>query len=111
MEPLEWSIAVNSPGRDESEWAQRMRRTAPNRMDRIEHIIDYVSGCPYHTLGAPGEVFSYSNEGYAILSYVVDAAAGVPLEQFMAMDHSSGSMGGMPAVCVIRWRRVTASRG
>ena len=84
MEPLEWSIAMCSPGRDESEWAQRMRRTAPNRMDRIEHIIDYVSGCPYHTLGAPGEVFSYSNEGYAILSYVVDIAAGMPLEQFMA---------------------------
>ena len=84
MEPLEWSIAVNSPGRDESEWAQSMRRSAPNRMDRIEHIIEYVSACPYETLGAPGDVFSYSNEGYAILSYVVDIAAGMPLEQFMA---------------------------
>ena len=30
-----------------------------------------------------GEVMSYSNEGYAILSYIVDQAAGVPLEQFM----------------------------
>ena len=28
-----------------------------------------------------------------------------------AMDHSSGSIGGMPAVCIIRWRRVTASCG
>lgn len=27
---------------------------------------------------------SYSNEGYAILSYIIDKAAGVPLEQFMA---------------------------
>lgn len=26
---------------------------------------------------------SYSNEGYALLSYVVDQAAGIPLEQFM----------------------------
>ena len=84
MEPLEWSIAVNSPGRDESEWAQAMRKSSPNRMDKIEHIIDYVANCPYHTLGAPGEVFSYSNESYAILSYVVDKAAGMPLETFMA---------------------------
>ena len=30
---------------------------------------------------------------------------------FMAMDHSSGSIGGMPAVCIARWRMVTASRG
>ena len=84
MEPLEWSIAVNSPGRDESEWAQAMRKSSPNQMDKIEHIIDYVANCPYHTLGAPGEVFSYSNESYAILSYVADIAAGMPLEQFMA---------------------------
>ena len=84
MEPLEWSIAVNSPGRDESEWAQAMRKSTPNKMDRIEHIIDYIAACPYHTLGAPGEVFSYSNESYAILSYVVDIAAGMPLETFMA---------------------------
>ena len=30
---------------------------------------------------------------------------------FMAMDHSSGSIGGMPAVCIARWRTVTASFG
>ncbi|MBR0385563.1 MAG: serine hydrolase, partial [Erysipelotrichaceae bacterium] len=37
----------------------------------------------YHILGAPGEYMSYSNEGYAILSSVVDVVAGMPLEQFM----------------------------
>ncbi|MGN0995534.1 MAG: serine hydrolase domain-containing protein [Candidatus Ventricola sp.] len=83
MEPLEWSIAMNSENRRESEWLTHMRRTAPNRMDRIEQVIDYVAHCPYHTLGAPGEVMSYSNEGYAILSSVIDRAAGMPLEQFM----------------------------
>ena len=83
MEPLEWSIALNTPGRDESKWAQAMRRTAPNPMATIEQILDYIANCPYPMLGAPGEIMSYSNEGYAILSYVVDKAAGVPLEQFM----------------------------
>ena len=83
MEPLEWSIAMNSVDRSESEWLLTMRRTAPNRMDKIEQIIDYIAASGYHTLGAPGEVMSYSNEGYAILSYVVDKAAGMPLEQFM----------------------------
>ena len=83
MEPLEWSIAMNSIDRSESEWLLTMRRTSPNQMDKIEHIVDYIANCTYKFLGAPGEVMSYSNEGYAILSYVIDAAAGMPLEQYM----------------------------
>ena len=83
MEPLEWSIAMNSVDRQESEWLLEMRRTSPNQMDRIEQIITYVANCGYETLGAPGEVMSYSNESFAILSYVIDKAAGMPLEQFM----------------------------
>ena len=81
MEPLEWSIAMNSIERT-GEWADTMRRTSPNQMDSIGQIIDYIATCPYPTVGAPGENMSYSNEGYAILSYVVDMAAGIPLEQF-----------------------------
>ena len=84
MEPLEWSIAMNSTGRPENEWLTEMKRTAPNPMATIDEVIDYVAHCGYNTLGAPGEVMSYSNEGYAILSYIIDKAAGVPLEQFMA---------------------------
>lgn len=83
MEPLEWSIALNSPGRSESEWLTHMKKTAPNAMNSIEQVVHYVAHCPHRTLGAPGEIMSYSNEGYAILSYVVDAAAGEPLEAFM----------------------------
>lgn len=82
MEPLEWSIAVNTPGR-ENDWAREMKRTAPNKMETIEQIIDYIAHCPYPTLGGSGEYMSYSNEGYAVLCYVVDAAAGISLEDFL----------------------------
>ena len=81
IEPLEWSIAMNSPGRD-SESVRNLRASAPNAMNTIEQIIDYIAHCPYPTVGAPGERMSYCNEGYAILSYVVDQAAGIPLETF-----------------------------
>lgn len=81
MEPLEWSIAMNTEGRD-GEWVQAMRASSPNAMDTIDQIIEYIARCPYPTVGAPGENMSYSNEGYAILSYVADQAAGMPLEQF-----------------------------
>lgn len=83
MEPLEWSIAMNSVDRQESDWLLTMRRTSPNQMDRIEQILDYIAHCGYEALGAPGEIMSYSNEGFAILSYVIDKAAGMPLERFM----------------------------
>lgn len=81
MEPLEWSIAMNSVNR-QNDWLTAMRQSAPNPMSTIEQIIDYIAVCPYPTVGAPGENMSYSNEGYAILSYVADMAAGIPLEQF-----------------------------
>ena len=81
MEPLEWSIAVNSINRS-GEWIDAMRASAPNPMATIDQIVDYISNCNYPTVGAPGENMSYCNEGYAILSYVVDMAAGMPLEQF-----------------------------
>ncbi|MBQ8201929.1 MAG: beta-lactamase family protein [Clostridia bacterium] len=81
MEPLEWSIAVNSINRS-GEWINAMRASAPNPMATIEQIVEYIASCEYPTVGAPGENMSYCNEGYAILSYVADQAAGMPLEQF-----------------------------
>ena len=81
MEPLEWSIACHTVRQDD--WHRRLRENAPNPMDTIDQVIDYIAQCGYEPLGAPGEVESYCNEGYAILSYVVDMAAGVPLERFL----------------------------
>ncbi len=82
MEPLEWSIAKNSIERD-SKWYREMLRTAPNQMNQIEQIVAYITAGNYEPLGAPGEYMSYSNEGYALLSYIVDQAAGVSLETFL----------------------------
>ena len=82
MPPLEWSIAMNSVERD-SKWYRHMLATAPNKMDRIEQVVEYISAGNYRPLGMPGEYMSYSNDGYALLSYVVDQAAGVTLEEFL----------------------------
>lgn len=82
MEPLEWSIAMNSRER-ENELHNAMVKQAPNKMDKIEQVIEYLSEGKYGSLGAAGEYMSYSNEGYALLSYVVDQAAGISLEEFL----------------------------
>ena len=83
MEPLEWSIAMNTPGRD-CEWIREAKATAPNKMETIDQIVDYIAEGRHKTLGGPGEYMSYSNEGYAILCYIFDQAAGVSLEEFLA---------------------------
>lgn len=87
IQPLEWSIAMNSIERD-NPWSRAMVASAPNKMETIDQVIDYISAGDYGvegygTLGSPGEYHSYSNEGYAILSYVVDQVAGMPLEEFL----------------------------
>ncbi len=83
IEPLEWSIAMHASPERKSDWLDKMRQTAPNKMETIDEIIEYIATCGYASLGAPGEYMSYSNEGYALLSYVVDQAAGISLEQFL----------------------------
>lgn len=81
--PLEWSIVMNTSGRD-SDAARKLRESSPNKMDTIDDIIDYISNSgAYEPLGAPGECMSYSNDAYALLSYVVDQAAGMTLEKFL----------------------------
>ena len=81
--PLEWSIVMNTAERD-SEASRKLRESSPNKMDTIEDIIDYIANSgAYEPLGAPGECMSYSNDAYAILSYVVDQAAGITLEEFL----------------------------
>ena len=60
-----------------------MRAAAPNEMRTIAQIMDYIAAGSYPTLGMPGEYMSYSNEGYAVLCYVFDAAAGETLEEYV----------------------------
>lgn len=83
MEPLEWSIVMNTPAKRESARREHLIKTAPNKMASIDEIIEYIARGRYPTLGQAGEYMSYSNEGYAILSYIADMAAGMPLEAFL----------------------------
>ena len=82
INPMNWSIVQNTPGRS-GPWTEAMRASAPNNMETIEQVIDYISSDRCKALGGPGEYMSYSNEGYAILCSIFDKAAGIPLEQFL----------------------------
>lgn len=82
MKPMEWSIAMNSIER-ETEWYRYMRETSPNQMDKDEHVINYIKQQNYKLIGAPGEYMSYLNEGFVLLTVVVERASGMPLEAYL----------------------------
>ena len=62
MEPLEWSIAMNSIERD-TDWYRQMVATSPNKMDKIEQIVDYISKGDYEVLGMPGDYMKLFQRG------------------------------------------------
>ena len=82
MKAMEWSIAKNSIER-ETEWYKYMRETAPNQMDKDEDVVNYILQQDYKLLGAPGEYMSYLNEGFVLLTMVVEKASGMPLEDYL----------------------------
>ncbi|GHU73931.1 serine hydrolase [Clostridia bacterium] len=84
---LAWSLAFHShepnarPERQEV--LNKRRAEAANQVTTIQDIIDYFRDGDYNLLGQPGTYNSYSNDSFALLSSVVDAAAGILLEQFL----------------------------
>ncbi len=81
---LSWSMKWNTPDDPwETETAERIRAGAGYRVDKVQDITDYIAaGEGFEILGQPGEYMSYSNDGYALLSAIVDAASGETLESF-----------------------------
>ena len=45
-------------------------------IDSFEQLLDYLAREPFRWLGAPGQQFSYSNEGFAVLGAVIERAGG-----------------------------------
>ena len=79
---------MNTPGRD-SKGPAPSRPRHPNAMSTIQGGHRLHRPGPLLPPGRAGWIMSYSNEGYAILSYVVDQAAGIPLEQFCRSGSSA----------------------
>ncbi len=83
---LAWSmVAHTKPDAWEEEEYQKLLLQAKSKVDTIQDIIDYIAAGDYTPLGQAGEYRSYSNDGYALLSSVIDAASGEPLESYLKM--------------------------
>lgn len=52
-------------------------------IDTYEQLMEFMGDYDYELLGAPGEVFSYSNDAYALLGAIVERVSGESLQAFM----------------------------
>lgn len=50
----------------------------------LADLLPFLERFPYTVHGAPGERFSYSNEGYSLLGLIVERASGLPYARFVA---------------------------
>jgi len=52
-------------------------------VDTYEELMELIAGLDNPLLGAPGEYFSYSNDGYALLGAVIERASGQSYGSFL----------------------------
>ncbi len=66
-----------------SETRAEIKAKAQSKIADIDDIIAYIAeGQGFSVMGPPGKYMSYLNEGYALLSSVIDQASGETLESY-----------------------------
>lgn len=60
-----------------------VREKLPEAVTTWEEMIAFLNRLDSEPLGAPGEVFSYSNDGYALLGLIVERASGERYEDYV----------------------------
>lgn len=60
--------------------------TALVAVDSAQGVIDALSGMDIVPLGQPGEVFSYSNDGYVLLGEIIARLSGVAYEEYVTRE-------------------------
>lgn len=52
-------------------------------IDTYDEFIGYLNSLSFDLLDEPGKSFSYSNDGYALLSIIIERVSGLPYEHYI----------------------------
>ncbi|HEY8596826.1 MAG TPA: serine hydrolase domain-containing protein, partial [Thermomicrobiales bacterium] len=52
-------------------------------LDNADDLLAYIAGLDFAPLGAPGEYFSYCNEGFALLGAIIERVSGQPYAEYV----------------------------
>jgi CubicO group peptidase (beta-lactamase class C family) len=55
-------------------------------IDTFEQLMEYIAACPFDLLGPPGTLFSYCNDGFALLGAIIERVSGRPYVAYVR-DH------------------------
>jgi CubicO group peptidase (beta-lactamase class C family) len=73
-------------------------------LDSADDLLAFIAECDFAPLGPPGERFSYSNEGFALLGAIIERVGGLPYETYvrerilepLGMSRSTFDRGALP---------------
>ncbi|MDR2505642.1 MAG: beta-lactamase family protein [Oscillospiraceae bacterium] len=80
---MAWSLAWHSNYEYSNNRRELRKKESTTKVATVQDVVDYITAGDYTTLAQPGVMYSYSNDSFALLSAVVDVAAGEPLESFL----------------------------
>lgn len=82
---LSWSFAWNTASEPwNKQIMEQYKAESKTRVENVNDIIDFIAqDGELSVLGPPGKYMSYFNDGYALLSSVIDKAAGETLESYV----------------------------
>ncbi len=52
-------------------------------IDSVDGLLEHIAKSPIPPLGAPGQHFSYSNDGYALLGAIIERVSGMAYEDYV----------------------------
>jgi CubicO group peptidase (beta-lactamase class C family) len=69
--------------RDDPDVKDETKAKLPAPVDTWDELVAYLNACEIEPLGRPGDLFSYSNDGYALLGLIVERASGEPYAAYV----------------------------
>lgn len=90
MPPLPTLLAAmaRSLQRDAADMDEKDRKQilALKQIEDADQLLEYIAGLDVQPFGYPGQYFSYSNDGFALLGAIVAKVSGEPYEAYV-MEH------------------------
>jgi len=83
---LELEPVIGKKNTETAEEVNEEQLTKTQYIDTYEELIKTISNAKYELLGPPGKEFSYSNDCYALLGFIIERVSGLSYESYIKQN-------------------------